>query len=74
MEFYRQRIDGRSKTGDDAELARRIDEIERKLRLAGVKAERAEFFRLGKSRKLSDDVLRKLVREADLAEARFGSS
>jgi CPA1 family monovalent cation:H+ antiporter len=73
MDVYRQRIDGRSMTGDDAKLARRIDDIERKLRLAGVKAERAEFFRLGKSRKLSDDVLRKLVREADLAEARLGA-
>jgi Na+/H+ antiporter len=73
MDVYRRRIDGRSKTGDDAELARRIDDIERKLWLAGVKAERAEFFRLGKARKLSDDVLRKLVREADLAEARFGA-
>lgn len=71
MDFYRQRIDGRSKTGDDAELARRIDEIERRLRLAGVKAERAEFFRLAKGRKLSEDLMKKLVRETDLAEARF---
>jgi CPA1 family monovalent cation:H+ antiporter len=74
MDIYRQRIDGRSKTGDDATLARRIEEIERKLRLAGVKAERAEFFRLAKNRKLSEDLMKKLVREADLAEARFSGT
>ncbi|MDM9620992.1 Na+/H+ antiporter [Rhizobium sp. S96] len=74
MDIYRRRIDGRSKTGDDAELARRVEEIERKLWVAGVKAERAEFFRLRKSRKLSEELMKKLVRETDLAEARFGSS
>ncbi|OCJ05328.1 Na+/H+ antiporter [Rhizobium sp. AC44/96] len=73
MDIYRRRIDGRSKTGDDADLARRIEEIERKLWVAGVRAERAEFFRLRKSRKLSEELMKKLVREADLAEARFGS-
>ena len=40
MELYRERIDGRSKTGEERDLARRIDEIERKLRLAGLRAER----------------------------------
>ncbi|MBO9124726.1 MULTISPECIES: Na+/H+ antiporter [unclassified Rhizobium] len=74
MDVYRQRIAGRSKTGDDAMLARRSEEIERKLRLAGVKAERAEFFRLAKNRKLSEELMKKLVREADLAEARFSGT
>ena len=74
MELYRQRIDGRSKTGDERELARRIDDIERKLRLAGLQAERDEIYRKARSRKLSDDAARKLVREVDLLEARFGAS
>lgn len=74
MELYRQRIDGRSKTGDERELARRIDDIERKLRLAGLQAERDEIYRKARSRKLSDDAARKLVREIDLLEARFGAS
>jgi len=39
MELYRQRIDGVRRPGGRA-LARRIDEIERKLRLAGLRAER----------------------------------
>jgi hypothetical protein len=31
MELYRPRIDGRSTTGKEASLARKIDEIERRL-------------------------------------------
>jgi Na+/H+ antiporter len=71
MEIYRQRINGRSKTGEEGALVRRIDEIERKLRLAGLRAERDEFYRIARSHKLSDETARKLVREVDLLEARF---
>jgi len=73
MELYRQRIDGRSKTGKEALLARKIDEIERKLRLTGLRAERAEFYRMARARQLSDETARKLVREVDLLESRFGA-
>jgi monovalent cation/hydrogen antiporter len=73
MELYRQRIDGRSKTGEERALARRMDEIERKLRLAGLRAERTELYRIARSRKLSDETARKLVREIDLLEARFAT-
>jgi CPA1 family monovalent cation:H+ antiporter len=73
MELYRQRIDGRSKTGEERALARRVDEIERKLRLAGLRAERTELYRIARSHKLSDETARKLVREIDLLEARFGT-
>jgi CPA1 family monovalent cation:H+ antiporter len=71
MELYRQRIDGRSKSGEEGALARRIDEIEHKLRLAGLRAERDEIFRIARSRKLTEEMARKLVREIDLLEARF---
>jgi Na+/H+ antiporter len=73
MELYRQRIDSRSKTGKEAALARKIDEIERKLRLAGLRAERTEFYRMARARQLSDETARKLVREVDLLESRFGT-
>jgi len=71
MELYRQRIDGRSKTGEERDLARKIDEIERRLRLAGLRAERDEIYRIVRSRSLTDEAARKLVREVDLLEARF---
>src|SRR6202022_4424171 len=69
MELYRQRIDGRSKTGEERALARRMDEIERKLRLAGLRGERTELFRIARSRKLSNETARTLVREIALLEA-----
>jgi Na+/H+ antiporter len=73
MELYRQRIDSRSKTGKEAALARKIDKIERKLRLVGLRAERTEFYRMARARQLSDETARKLVREVDLLESRFGT-
>jgi CPA1 family monovalent cation:H+ antiporter len=73
MELYRHRIDGRSTTGEEASLARKIDEIERTLRLTGLRAERAEIFRIARARGLSDETSRKLVRELDLLESRFAT-
>ncbi len=68
---YRQRIDARSKSGTVRDVARRSDEIERKLWLIGSRAEREEIFRLARSLQLSDETARKLVREIDLLEARI---
>lgn len=74
MALYRQRIEGRSKVGEEAALALKIDDIERRLRLVGLRAERAEFYRIARSRELSDDIARKLVREVDLLESRFSTT
>ena len=71
MELYRQRIDGRSTSEQEASLARKIDEIERRLRLTGLRAERAEIYRIARVGLLSDETSRKLVRELDLLESRF---
>jgi hypothetical protein len=73
MELYRQRIDGRSKSGEEGALARKVDEIERKLRLAGLRAERDEIYRIARNRKLPHEMARRLVREIDLLETRFGT-
>lgn len=73
MELYRQRIKGHSKIGEEAVEARKADKIERKLRLAGLRAERDELYRATRNNELSGELGRKLVREVDLQEARFGS-
>jgi Na+/H+ antiporter len=73
MELYRQRIDGRSASEKDASLARKIDEIDRRLRLIGLRAERTEIYRIARARQLSDETSRKLVRELDLLESRFAT-
>lgn len=71
MEGYRRRIDNRSKTGNDAEVMRKIERIERELRLAGLHAERDEIYRLGRDGDIPEESVRKLVQEIDLIEARL---
>ncbi|MGH6760681.1 MAG: Na+/H+ antiporter [Phyllobacterium sp.] len=71
MDSYRQRIDGRSATPEAGETYRQMENIERELRLAALKAERNEVFRIARARKLEDETARRLVREIDLIEARY---
>lgn len=72
--LYRARIEGMSKTGEEAEEVRRTVAIDRDLRLAALRAERATYFRLGRERKLSDALVRRLVAEVDQAETRLTQS
>jgi CPA1 family monovalent cation:H+ antiporter len=71
MDLYRKRIDGHSRRGAEATHVRRTEQVERELWLAGLRAERAELFRLGRAHALPDDLVRRLVREIDLLEARL---
>ncbi|WP_374575579.1 Na+/H+ antiporter [Phenylobacterium sp.] len=71
MQLYRQRIDARARGPEALALDQQIDQIERKLRLAGLAAERAEIFRRARARELEDEEARRLVREIDLLEARY---
>jgi CPA1 family monovalent cation:H+ antiporter len=71
MELYRRRIKGRSDLGDEAAEVRKIEEVDKRLRLAALRAEREELFRLSRRRELPDDIARRLVREVDLAETRY---
>jgi len=71
LELYRRRIDNRGLHGEAATHLRSLEKVERELRLAGLRAERNVFYELSRSRELSDDIARKLVREADLMEARL---
>src|SRR3546814_2801237 len=69
MDLYRQRIESRQDSAADHTSGRRSDIIERDLRLAALKAERAEIFRRVRRRQLGTAIARKLVRELDLLEA-----
>ncbi len=70
---YRARVDGISMTGEDAEDLRRAETIDRTLRLAALRAERQTYFRLGRERKLSDEIVRRLVAEVDQVETRLNA-
>ena len=72
MALYRQRIESHTHTDDDdLEAFRRLDEIERELRLAGLAAERNALGRMMRSRQIDEDVGRRLIREVDLQEIRY---
>jgi CPA1 family monovalent cation:H+ antiporter len=74
MELYRHRLDTHMEEDERArEEFRKINEIEQAMRLIALKAERDEIFRLGRSRKIEDDVMRKLVREIDILEGQYSS-
>ena len=71
MDLYRTRIANRSRDNEFAALARRRDMIESELLLAAVKAERKMIFSMAKRNQIGSETARKLIRELDLAEARY---
>ena len=68
---YREQIELRRHTAVGAGRGLQIDAIERKLRLLALGAEREELFRIAQSGKVTDELVRDLVREVDLQESRF---
>jgi monovalent cation/hydrogen antiporter len=74
MQVYRQRIERESKTGEAAEQVREIENVERELRLAGIRAERDTLFELARARMLPEETARSLVRDLDLLETRYAAT
>ena len=70
MELYRRRLEGHA-GGENALRVRQCDDIERRLRLTALQAERAALFTLARAHAISDECARKLVRDIDLQEERF---
>ena len=73
MDQYRERIDSLAGDSDDDDRWRQEQEtgLERKLRLAGIRAERAAIFELAKERAISITLAEQLGRELDMADARL---
>ena len=69
--FYRSRLDGAAAGGVDAQKSRKAEQVERALRLAGLRAEREKIFEMARHSQMSHETSRKLVREIDLMEARY---
>ena len=57
----------------DLTRVKQIAMTEKRLRLTGIEAERQALYRLRRSHALDDVVLRRLIREIDLVEARLAS-
>jgi CPA1 family monovalent cation:H+ antiporter len=73
MEVYRRRIDGRPLDEESAALRRRTEEIERNLRIAGLRAERDAIITAARAGDLPEDALPRLTREIDLLETRYST-
>ncbi|HEX6000474.1 MAG TPA: cation:proton antiporter, partial [Hyphomicrobiaceae bacterium] len=71
MALYRLRSGDQVATEEEAQLSKQVDNIAIRLRIAGLRAERTEIFRLARSGELEDAVARRIVRELDLMEARY---
>ncbi|KVE26845.1 sodium:proton antiporter [Burkholderia singularis] len=70
MDLYRRRLsayagDGRTPLDE----ARQSEQMELRMKIAALRAERAALYRLRGERKIGDETLAKLIREIDLSEA-----
>lgn len=70
MEYYRLRIFKNIREDSNA-IALRMEQVERELALVGLKAERAEIYRMANEKKIDELTARRLVAEVDLMEARL---
>jgi Na+/H+ antiporter, bacterial form len=70
MDQYRERIDSLAADDDRGRQAQETS-IERQLRLAGIRAERAEIFELARRREISISLAEQLGRELDMSDARL---
>ena len=71
MDLYRLRVAAPLRTEQEIQLSKQVDKIAITLRLAGLRAEREEIFRLARNHELEDGIARRIVREIDLIEARY---
>lgn len=68
MGIYRRRLESLGDEEAPRVAAKRSEMVETRLRMAAMRAERAELFRLRAAQTINDETLNKLIREIDLAE------
>lgn len=73
MDSYRGRIEVRQGSDSDNARGRETERVERELRLAALRAERTEIFRMVRRRNLGSALARKLIGELDLIETRLSA-
>lgn len=71
MDLYRLRTADPMRSEEEVQLSKQVDAVAAALRVAGLRAERAEIFRLARVGELEDATARRIVREIDLTEARY---
>ncbi|MFS2158658.1 Na+/H+ antiporter [Pseudomonas sp. Pseusp122] len=73
MSEYRHQLEVFNDTSEAQALAWRMDQLERRLRVSALRAQRLELYALRRHHKIGDDALRQVLSELDLIEARFSA-
>jgi len=72
MSEYRHRLEIFNDTAEAQALAFQMDQLEKRMRINALRAQRLELYSLHRHRKIGDDVLRIVLAELDLNEANLG--
>lgn len=72
MTEYRHQLEVFNDTSEAQALAWQMDQLERRLRLHALRAQRLELYSLRRHHRIGDDVLRQVLGELDLSEANLG--
>ena len=73
MSEYRHQLEVFNDSVEAQALAYQMDLLERRLRLKALRAQRLELYSLSRQHEIGDDVLREVLGELDLSEAKLGS-
>ncbi|GAB6408212.1 Na+/H+ antiporter [Pseudomonas sp. MHK4] len=72
MSEYRHQLDVFNDSAEAQALAFQMDLLERRLRLKALRAQRLELYSLSRHHQVGDDVLREVLADLDLSEAKLG--
>ena len=73
MSEYRHQLEVFNDSVEAQALAYQMDLLERRLRLKALRAQRLELYSLSRQHEIGDDVLREVLGELDLSEAKLGA-
>lgn len=73
MSEYRHQLDVFNDSAEAQALASKMDELEGRLRLKALRAQRLELYSLRRHHEIGDDVLSEILRDLDLSEANLGT-
>lgn len=73
MSEYRHQLEVYNDTAQAQELATQMDQLESRLRLKALRAQRLELYSLRRHREIGDDALSEILKDLDLSEANLGS-
>lgn len=72
MSEYRHQLEVFNDSAEAQALAQQMDQLERKLRLKALRAQRLELYSLSRHHQIGDDVLREVLADLDMSEANLG--